>query len=48
MAIPSYQDIVALLKKGLTVEAQEKIVGCGGQCRITHTNIPNPVVRTRA
>src|SRR5688572_2473950 len=26
MAIPSYQDIVDLLKKGLTVEAQEKIM----------------------
>ena len=26
MAIPSYQDIVGLLKKGLTVEAQEKIM----------------------
>jgi hypothetical protein len=26
MAIPNYQDIVILLKKGLTLEAQEKIV----------------------
>lgn len=26
MAIPNYQDIVTLLKKGLTIEAQEKIM----------------------
>ena len=26
MTIPNYQDIVALLKKGLTMEAQEKIM----------------------
>jgi ribosomal protein L37AE/L43A len=26
MAIPNYQDIMALLKKGLTMEAQEKIM----------------------
>ena len=26
MAIPNYQDIVDLLKKGLTIEAQEKIM----------------------
>ena len=26
MALPSYQDIMALLKKGLTIDAQEKIM----------------------